>query len=174
MIRKNGKESPLTPVSWEEALTFAGNKLRELRDTRGSQSLGVIGSNRTTNEENYLLQKFARTVLGTNNIDHHRTADFVSLASALQGTTGRFASQRDVANAPAVLLVGGDPTNQAPLTAWNLRTNVRLNKARIYVANTDEIKLRRQAAPSSRSRRSLMETSSATSPETTRRRARPQ
>jgi NADH-quinone oxidoreductase subunit G len=145
MIRKGGKGSPLTAVSWEEALTFAGNKLRELRDTRGPQSLGVIGSNRTTNEENYLLQKFARTVLGTNNIDHHRTADFVSLASALQGTTGRFASQRDVINAPAVLLIGGDPTNQAPLTAWNLRTNVRLNKARIYVANTDEIKLRRQA-----------------------------
>jgi len=142
LIRKNGK---LAPVSWEEALTFAGNKLRELRDTRGPQSLGVIGSNRTTNEENYLLQKFARTVLGTNNIDHHRTADFVSLASALQGTTGRFASQRDVESAPAVLLIGGDPTNQAPLTAWNLRSNVRLNKARIYVANTDEIKLRRQA-----------------------------
>jgi NADH-quinone oxidoreductase subunit G len=145
MIRKDGKSSPLTAVSWEEALTFAGNKLRELRDSRGPQSLGVIGSNRTTNEESYLLQKFARTVLGTNNIDHHRTADFVSLASALQGTTGRFASQRDVESAPAVLLIGGDPTNQAPLTAWNLRSNVRLNKARIYVANTDEIKLRRQA-----------------------------
>jgi NADH-quinone oxidoreductase subunit G len=145
MIRKGGKGSPLTAVSWEEALTFAGNKLRELRDSRGPQSLGVIGSNRTTNEENYLLQKFARTVLGTNNIDHHRTADFVSLASALQGTTGRFASQRDIAEAPAVLLIGGDPTNQAPLTAWNLRSNVRLKRARIYVANTDEIKLRRQA-----------------------------
>ncbi len=142
LIRKNGT---LTPVSWEEALTFAGDKLRELRDTRGPKSLGVIGSNRTTNEENYLLQKFARTVLGTNNIDHHRTADFVTLAAALQGTTGRFASQRDVANAPAILIVGGDPTNQAPLTAWNIRTNVRLNNARVYVANTDEIKLRRQA-----------------------------
>jgi len=145
MIRKGGKGSPLTPVSWEEALTFAGNKLRELRDSRGSQSLGVIGSNRTTNEESYLLQKFARTVLKTNNVDHHRTADFVSLASALQGTSGRFASQRDVESAPAILLIGGDPTNQAPLTAWNLRTNVRLNKARIYVANTDDIKLRRQS-----------------------------
>ncbi len=145
MIRNGGKGSPLVTVSWEEALTFAGNKLRELRDSRGPQSLGVIGSNRTTNEESYLLQKFARTVLGTNNIDHHRTADFVTLASALQGTTGRFASQRDVADAQAVLVIGGDPTNQAPLTAWNLRSNVRLNKARIYVANTDEIKLRRQA-----------------------------
>src|ERR1700744_3134701 len=41
------------PVSWEEALSFAGRKLKELRDTRGQQSIGVIGSNRTTNEENY-------------------------------------------------------------------------------------------------------------------------
>ena len=48
-------------------------------------------------------------------------------------------------SAPAVLLVGGDPTNQAPLTAWNLRTNIRLNKAKLFVANTEEIKLRRQA-----------------------------
>ena len=145
MIRRNGKGSELTPVSWEEALTFAGDRLRELRDTRGPQSLGVIGSNRTTNEESYLLQKFARTVLGTNNIDHHRTADFYTLATALQNTTGRFASQRDVLKAPALLLIGGDPTEQAPLTAWNLRTNVRLNRARVFIANTEEIKLRRQA-----------------------------
>ena len=138
-------DGKLKPVSWDEALKFTGKKLRELRDTRGPQSIGVIGSNRTTNEENYLLQKFARTVLGTNNIDHHRTADFVTLANALQGTTGRFASQRNVESAQALLVIGGDPTNQAPLTAWNLRTNVRLNKARLYIANHEEIKLRRQA-----------------------------
>lgn len=145
MIRKGGKGSPLTPVSWEEALAFAGTRLRELRDTRGPQSIGVIGSNRTTNEESYLLQKFARTVLRTNNIDHHRTADFVSLATSLQGTDNRFASQRDVVTAPALLLIGGDPTERAPLSAWNIRTGVRLNRARVYVVNTDEIKLRRQA-----------------------------
>src|SRR6201996_8953424 len=133
------------PVSWEEALRFAGKKLKELRDTRGPQSIGIIGSNRTTNEENYLLQKFARTVIGTNNIDHQRTADYVTPPNALQGTTGRFASQRSVEKAQALLVIGGDPTNQAPLTAWNLRTNVRLNKARIYIANHEEIKLRRQA-----------------------------
>ncbi|AEU35730.1 molybdopterin-dependent oxidoreductase [Granulicella mallensis] len=138
-------DGKLKPVSWDEALRFAGKKLRELRDQHGAQSIGVIGSNRTTNEENYLLQKFARTVIGTNNIDHHRTADYVTLANALQGTTGRFASQRSVEKAQALLVIGGDPTNQAPLTAWNLRTNVRLNKARVYIANHEEIKLRRQA-----------------------------
>ncbi len=58
----------------------------------------MIGSNRTSNEENYLLQKFARLVLGTNNIDHHRTADFPAFASALAGKTNATASMRDVFN----------------------------------------------------------------------------
>jgi NADH-quinone oxidoreductase subunit G len=132
-------------VSWEEAFAHAGKKLRELRDSRGGKSIGVIGGNRLTNEEAYLLQKFARTVLGTNNIDHHRTADYVTFAQALAGQQGRTASWRDTQSYPAVLIVGGDPTNQAPGTAWNLRADVRLNKARLYVANTEEIKLRRQA-----------------------------
>ena len=135
----------MKPVSWEVALDHVGKKLRDLRDSRGGKSIGVIGGNRLTNEEAYLLQKFARTVLGTNNIDHHRTADYVSFAQALSGTTGRTASLRDTLSAPSILLVGGDPTNQAPGTAWNIRTNVRLNRAKLYVANSEEIKLRRQA-----------------------------
>ncbi len=135
----------LQAVSWEQALEHVGKKLRELRDTRGGKSIGVVGGNRLTNEEAYLLQKFARTVLKTNNIDHHRTADYVTFAQAMAGMTGKTASQRDVEKAPAIFIIGGDPTNQNPLTAWNLRTNVRLNKARIYVANTEEIKLRRNA-----------------------------
>ncbi len=132
-------------VSWEEALTHVGTKFAQLRDTRGGTSIGVIGGNRLTNEEAYLLQKFARSVLQTNNIDHHRTADYVAFAQALAGTTGRTASLRDTLTSKAVLLAGGDPTNQSPATAWNLRTAVRLNGAKLYIANTAEIKLRRQA-----------------------------
>ena len=105
----------------------------------------MIGGNRLTNEEAYLLQKFARTVLKTNNIDHHRTADHVAFAQALEGQTGRTGSLRDTLTAKHVLVVGGDPTNQSPATAWNLRSNVRINGAKLYVANTDKIKLRRQA-----------------------------
>ncbi|MGI4758313.1 MAG: molybdopterin-dependent oxidoreductase [Janthinobacterium lividum] len=133
------------PVSWDEALAFAGSRLREIRDAQGGSSIGVVGGNRLTNEEAYLLQKFARSVLGTNNIDHHRTADYVTFAAALSVHRDRFASQHDNEKAPAILLVGGDPTNEAPLTAWNLRSNVRLNRARLYVANHAPIKLRRQA-----------------------------
>ncbi len=138
----NGK---LEPVSWEAAFTHVAKRLRELRDTRGGESIGVIGGNRLTNEEAYLLQKFARTVLKTNNIDHHRTADHVAFAQALAGQVGRTASLRDTMTAPAIFIVGGDPSNQSPATAWNLRSNVRNNGAKLYVANTEEIKLRRQA-----------------------------
>src|SRR5712675_2323933 len=143
MVRQPNGE--FKPVSWEVALDHVGKNLRELRDTRGGKSIGVIGSNRITNEEAYLLQKFARTVLGTNNIDHHRTADYVSFAQALASTKDRTASLRDTHTAPAILIVGGDPTIQAPGTAWNIRTNVRNNRARLYIANSAEIKLRRQA-----------------------------
>ncbi len=136
-------------ATWEQALEHAANKLKEVRDSkgpgRGPDAIGVIGSNRTTNEENYLLQKFARTVLGTNNIDHHRTADYVSFVRALAGKGDRAASLRDASTAPAILLLGNDPTEQHPALAWALRTNVRLNKAKLFVVNTRDIKLRRQA-----------------------------
>ena len=142
LVRQNGE---LKPVSWEVALDHVGKKFRELRDTRGGSSIGVLGGNRLTNEEAYLLQKFARTVLNTNNIDHHRTADYVAFAQALAGKKDRTASLRDTLTAPAIMILGGDPTIQAPATAWNIRTNVRNNRARLYIANAAPIKLRRQA-----------------------------
>jgi NADH-quinone oxidoreductase subunit G len=145
-----GTQGKLEPVSWEQAFRVAGAKLREIRDSRGGEAIGVIGSNHTTNEENYLLQKFARTVLKTNNIDHNRSTDYVAFARALAGHEGKAASLRDISNAPAILLIGGDATTEHPLLAWNLRTNVRLNRARLYVANEKQIKLERQAKSSLR------------------------
>jgi NADH-quinone oxidoreductase subunit G len=142
LIRKNGK---LTPATWEEAFELIGKKFREVRDQNGGGAIGVVGSNRTTNEENYLLSKFARVVLKTNNVDHHRTADYPALAAALHGKPGKTGSMRDVLEAPAILLIGNDPTNQHPLLAWQIRTNVRLREARLYVINSAPIKLQRQA-----------------------------
>ncbi len=132
-------------VSWEKALEHAGKRLREIRETKGGKQIGVIGSNRTTNEESYLLQKLARTVLGTNNIDHHRTADYTAFARAMSTHQDRVASLRDSETAPAILLLGNDATEQHPLLAWNLRTNVRHHNARIYTVNHAHIKLERQA-----------------------------
>ncbi len=143
LVRKNGR---LTPSTWEEAFAVIGKRFAEVRDRDGGQAIGAIGSTRTTNEENYLLQKFARVVLKTNNIDHHRTGDFPALAEALHGKSVATASMRDVYDAPGILLIGNDPTNQHPLLAWQIRNNVRLHNARLYVVNSEEIKLEKQAA----------------------------
>jgi NADH-quinone oxidoreductase chain G len=141
LIKRDGKFEPAT---WDEAFTLIATKFKEAA-AAGPGASGVIGSNRTTNEENYLLQKFARVVLGTNNIDHHRTADFPAFASALAGKSNATASMRDVGSAPAILLIGNNPTEQHPLLAWQIRTNVRLHRAKLYVVNSAPIKLRRQA-----------------------------
>ncbi|MGD0467624.1 MAG: NADH-quinone oxidoreductase subunit NuoG [Terriglobales bacterium] len=143
LVRKNGK---LMPATWEEAFELIGKRFLEVRDQDGGSVIGVIGSNRTTNEENYLLSKFARSVLKTNNVDHHRTSDYPALAAVLHGKPGKTASMREVLNTPAILLIGNDPTNQHPLLAWQIRTNVRLRRAKLYIINSAAIKLRRQAA----------------------------
>ena len=142
LIRKDGK---LAPATWEEAFRLIGKKLAAIRDTAGGGEIGVIGSTRTTNEEAYLLSKFARVVLKTNNVDHHRTADFPAFAAALRGKTNSTSSMADVFTAPAMLLIGNDPSEQHPLLAWQIRNNVRLHRARLYVINSLPIKLRRQA-----------------------------
>jgi NADH-quinone oxidoreductase subunit G len=142
LVRKEGR---LLSATWEEAFELIGKRFTEIRD-KDAQAIGVVGSTRTTNEENYLLSKFARLVLKTNNIDHHRTADFPAFAAALAGKTDRTASMRNVFNAPATLLIGNNPTDQHPLLAWQIRNNVRLHRARLYVINSQSIKLRRQAS----------------------------
>jgi NADH-quinone oxidoreductase subunit G len=142
LIRKDGK---LSPSTWEEAFDLIGRKFSEVRDKDGGRAIGVIGSTHTTNEEAYLLSKFARVVLQTNNVDHHRTADFPAFAAAVRGKANAMASMADVFTASAILLIGNDPTEQHPLLAYQIRNNVRLHRARLYVINSAPIKLRRQA-----------------------------
>ena len=142
LVRQSNGE--FAPVTWEDAIKVVSQKFRAARDQRGGASIGVIGSTRITNEETYLLQKVARSAFGTNNIDHHRTVDYVTFTRALAEQKHRMASVADTASAPAIFVLGNDPTEQHPLLAWNLRTNVRHNSARIYLANHRDIKLRRQ------------------------------
>ena len=132
------------PATWDEAFHADCLKFKEAA-AAGPAPVELSARTARRNEENYLLQKFARVVLGTNNIDHHRTADFPAFASALAGKSNATASMRDVGSAPAILLIGNDPTEQHPLLAWQIRTNVRLHRAKLYVVNSSPIKLRRQA-----------------------------
>jgi NADH-quinone oxidoreductase subunit G len=143
LVRRNGK---LVPSSWEDALAEVSRRLAEAHKASGPDSIGFIGSNRTTNEDNYLLQRIARAAIGTNNIDHHRTADYASLIAAL-GTqaSAATATMTQLYEADAVLLVGHDPTEQSPLVAWQIRSAIRHRGARLYIINSKSIKLLRKA-----------------------------
>ena len=66
MVRENGT---LRPATWDEALDRAVSGLKAIRDTHGGQALGMFSCSKATNEMNFIAQKFARVVLGTNNID---------------------------------------------------------------------------------------------------------
>ena len=67
LIRKNGE---LAEVSWGEALDYTVSRLKEIKQADGPDSIAFLSSAKVTNEENYLLQKFARAAVGTNNVDH--------------------------------------------------------------------------------------------------------
>ena len=124
--------------------TFAG-RLREVRDNSGGSSIGVIGSTRTTNEENYFLQKLAR--IGPPHQQHRSSSDggFPRSISCAGNGSNSTASMKEVLTASAILLIGNDPTYQHPLLAWQIRNNVRLHHAHFYVINARPIKLTRQA-----------------------------
>jgi NADH-quinone oxidoreductase subunit G len=145
LIRRNAKQEA---GIWDEALSVTVAHLKDILAEYGPESIAVIGSNRTTNEENYLLGRFTRTVLGTNNLDHHRTADYSSLVRALTESqaTDRYAAMEDILHASSILLVGNDPSHQHPLTAFQIRQAVQRQGARLYVINHQEIKLRRQSS----------------------------
>ena len=144
LVRRNGK---LEPASWENALEEAARQLKQVHKKHGAQSIGVIGSNHTTNEEDYLLSRFARVTLGTNNIDHHRTADYAGLAAVLgQKAADTSATMADIYAAQTVLLIGNDVTQQNPLVAWQIRTAFRHHGQRLYVINGRPSKIHRKAA----------------------------
>ena len=93
LVKQDGK---FVPTSWEKAFELIAGKFQEALTSSGPGSVGVIGSTAPATKKTICWQKFARLVLGTNNIDHHRTADFPAFASALAGKKDVTASMRDV------------------------------------------------------------------------------
>jgi NADH-quinone oxidoreductase subunit G len=143
MVRKGEK---LFPVSWEEAAQAAAAKLKEIHTAMGPGAVGFIGSNRTSNEENYLFQRLARATFGTNNIDHHRTADYTGLVTALgDRAADSMLTMEELYNSKAALLIGNDATNQNPLVAWQIRSGIRHFNNTLYLLNAKETKLQRKA-----------------------------
>src|SRR5215467_5764852 len=102
--------------------------------------MGVVGSNHTSNEENYYLQKFAREVLRTNNVDHRRTGDIVGLLDALSGKTGKLGTVADLYDRKAFLILGADLALEHPLLSFQIRANFRHHQAHVYVSTPKPVR----------------------------------
>jgi NADH-quinone oxidoreductase subunit G len=145
LVRGNGK---LEEVSWSKALEIVAKKFNQTLADGGS--FGVIGSNHTTNEENFYLQKFAREVLRTNNIDHHRTGDVVTLLDALSGKGAQLGTVADLYERKAFLILGSDLSLEHPLLAYQIRANYRHHQAHIYVATPGPVREDKYSVESAR------------------------
>jgi NADH-quinone oxidoreductase subunit G len=146
MIRNTQGE--FEPISWSQAFTTMAETFTSVK-ARGGK-FGVIGSNHTTNEENYFLQKFAREGLGTKNIDHHRTGDLGTLFDALSGRNAALATAGDVYSAKSVLVVGADLAQQHPFLSYQARANFRHHNAHIYAVTSGPVREDNQAVASVR------------------------
>jgi NADH-quinone oxidoreductase subunit G len=145
MVRENGE---LKPVSWSKALALAAAKLRDARERNGR--IAIIAGTKTTNEENFFLQKLARQGLGTNHIDHRRSGDVVTLIDSLSGKTGKLATARDLYEAKAAVVIGSDLSQQHPFLAYQLRANVRHHGAQIFAITSGPVREDKIAARSIR------------------------
>jgi formate dehydrogenase alpha subunit len=131
-------------VSWEEALVMVADAFKRTKETHGSNSLAVFGSSKCTNEENYLLQRFARCVLSTNNIDNgsrlYNAATHVGLWETV-GCRGTTNSLGDLERSQAILVVGTDPTSSAPLVEYAIKRAVKRNGANLLLIDPRQTKL---------------------------------
>jgi formate dehydrogenase alpha subunit len=115
LMKKNGK---FEEVSWDEAINKIAEKLKEIKDKHGPDSIGVLSSARCTNEENYLLMKLARAVIGTNNVDHCARLCHASTVAGLAYAFGSGAmtnSQPEFEDCDCILITGSNTIEQHPL-----------------------------------------------------------
>ncbi|TEU18241.1 MAG: NADH-quinone oxidoreductase subunit NuoG [Anaerolineales bacterium] len=129
LVRKNGE---LKPASWDEALSLASQRLREIVQESGPHSVGGVGSATVTNEAAYLFQKFMRTVLGTNNVDH---------LGRLPDGVHPLPSITKVREADTILLLGADTLEEAPVIELFIRKSANLKGAKVVVAHPRRINL---------------------------------
>jgi formate dehydrogenase major subunit len=107
-------------ATWDEALDFAGGKLKEIRDRHGRKALAGFGSAKGSNEEAYLFQKLVRIGFGSNNVDHcTRLCHASSVVALLEGIGSGAVSNpvMDVTKAEVVVLIGANPTVNHPVAA---------------------------------------------------------
>jgi formate dehydrogenase major subunit len=115
-------------ATWEEALEFAGSKLKNIRDQYGKKSLAGFGSAKGSNEEAYLFQKLVRTGFGSNNVDHcTRLCHASSVVALLEGIGSGAVSNpvMDVTKAEVAIIIGANPTVNHPVAATWIKNAIQ-------------------------------------------------
>ena len=140
MIRSGGDWKT---VSWEEAIGYAAERLRQIIANHGPDSIGVLGSARATNEENYLAQKFARIVIGTNNVDSCARVCHAPTAAGMKmmlGTGAATNSFDDIERARTLFVCGANPTENHPIVGARIK-QAALRGASLIVVDPRRIDL---------------------------------
>jgi len=141
LIRINGD---LQEASWEQALDLVAAELQRLREAHSPSSLAVLGSSKCTDEENYLLQRFTRGVLGTNNIDNgsrlYSSASRIGLGWVL-GSPGTTNSLVDLERSEVILVIGANPTSSAPIVGYAIKRAVRYKGAKLLLVDPQQTRL---------------------------------
>ncbi len=135
LVRRDGD---LVPVGWDEALDLVAGRLRELKEQNGGRTLGALGASRASNEENYLLQRFVRSVLGSNNIDSGARLRGAALLAGIERVLGCGAMSHPISHireAEEILVVGADPLAVSPILGQTIKQAVKLEGARLTLVD---------------------------------------
>jgi formate dehydrogenase alpha subunit len=131
-------------ATWEQALDRVAAEFKQIEEAHGSDSLALFGSSKCTNEENYLLQRLARGVLGTNNVDNgsrlYSSASRIGLGASIgySGTTNSFDA---LERSRVIMVIGANPDVSAPAVAYAIKRNVRYKGAELCLIDPRQTKL---------------------------------
>jgi NADH-quinone oxidoreductase subunit G len=131
LVRHHGR---FEPVSWDEAIEYVAARLKEMKTTQGPESIACIGSPRLTNEDLYVFNKLARHVIGTPRVSHISDYDWRPFFSHLSAP---LATQEEIRTGrKTLLLIGGNPPEFNPLTAYSFRAAVDRNGSHLIYVNS--------------------------------------
>jgi len=136
-------------VSWEKAIAASADKLISIRKKYGPDSIAVLSSAKCTNEENFLMSKFARAVIGTNNIDHCARLCHASTVTGLIPTFGSGAmtnSVDDIKFSDVAVVIGSNTTEAHPVIGYELIRCVQENGLKLIVIDPRDIPITKYAA----------------------------
>lgn len=137
-------ETGFREVSWKEALDYSADRLKQIRDKSGAESIAGLGSARCTNEENYLLQKLMRVAIGSPHLDNSVRLEHAPALNALTNSLGWPAATNsfaDIAKAKTILLIGANVTETHPIVGLHIKHAVNKLGVRLLLVEAGPSKM---------------------------------